>query len=105
MARPLRLHRPDAWYHLTAGGTDRKDIYREERDRRHWLELIPELAERFHLQIFAYVMMDNHYHLLLSAPELNLSQAMQWFHLVLSEGSFDRMAVSYHVENFGPVRL
>jgi REP-associated tyrosine transposase len=79
MARPLRLHRPDAWYHLTARGTDRKDIYREERDRRHWLELIPELAERFHLQIFAYVMMDNHYHLLLSAPELNLSQAMQWF--------------------------
>src|SRR4029434_6763785 len=40
---------------------------------------MPELTERFRLQVFAYVMMNNHYHLLLSAPELNLSQAMQWF--------------------------
>jgi putative transposase len=79
MARPLRVHRPEAWYHVTARGTERKDIFREERDRRHWLELIPELAERFRIPIFAYVMMDNHYHLLVGAPELNLSQAMQWF--------------------------
>jgi putative transposase len=79
MARPLRVHRADAWYHVTARGTKRRDIFREEPDRRHWLELIPELAERFRVPIFAYVMMANHYHLLLSAPELNLSKAMQWF--------------------------
>jgi hypothetical protein len=55
MARPLRVHRADAWYHVTARGTKRRDIFREEPDRRHWLELIPELAERFRVPIFAYV--------------------------------------------------
>ena len=79
MARPLRLQRPDAWYHLCARATERSIIYRSDRERAHWLELFPELVERFRVQIFAYAMMANHYHLLLAAPDLNLSKAMQWF--------------------------
>jgi len=78
VARPLRIQRPDAWYHITGRGTGRKEIYLDESDRRHWLELLPEVAERFRLRIFAYVMMGNHYHLVLAAPELNLSRALQW---------------------------
>ena len=72
------MHRADVWYHVTARGTDRKRIFKDDRDRRHWLELLPEVQERLGLRIFAYVMMENHYHVVLAAPELNLSRAMQW---------------------------
>ena len=41
MARLLRLERPGAWYHITARGNELRLIYRGERDRTHFLELIP----------------------------------------------------------------
>ena len=78
MARPLRINRADIWYHVTARGIDRKTIFHQEAEWRHWRELLPELVHRFRLKLHAYVMMSNHYHLLVEAPEANLSSAMQW---------------------------
>ena len=79
MSRPLRVQRPDAWYHITGRGTERWVIFRRDRDYQHWLELIVELTDRFRLQVMAYAMMPNHYHLIVAAPQMNLSRAMQWF--------------------------
>jgi REP element-mobilizing transposase RayT len=36
------------------------------------------MAERFGCEIFTYVLMGNHYHLLLRTPKANLSRSMQW---------------------------
>ncbi len=33
----------------------------------------------FNLKIYSFVLMSNHYHLILSAPDCNLSEAMQYF--------------------------
>jgi len=78
MARLLRLEQAGAWYHITARGNERRAIYRDERDRRHFLELLPGWLERFRTRLHAYVLMENHYHLLLETCEANLSRAMQW---------------------------
>jgi REP element-mobilizing transposase RayT len=78
MARPLRIERPGGRYHVTARGNEQKAIYRGERDRLHFLELLAELPERFGVRIHAYTLMDNHFHLLMETPEANLSRAMQW---------------------------
>src|SRR5579883_3263070 len=48
------------------------------------LELLAEATERFSLRIHAYVLMDNHFHLLLETPELNLSRSMQWLNVSYS---------------------
>jgi REP element-mobilizing transposase RayT len=37
------------------------------------------MSERFDIDIFAYVLMSNHYHLLLRTQKANLSACMQWF--------------------------
>jgi REP element-mobilizing transposase RayT len=42
------------------------------------LELLEEAVERFVLRLHGYVLMDNHYHLLLQLSDANLSRAMQW---------------------------
>jgi putative transposase len=84
MARPLRIERPGAWYHVTARGNERRPIYRANRDRLHFCELLGQTVENFGLALHAYVLMDNHYHLLLETPEANLSRAMQWLNVSYS---------------------
>src|SRR2546428_13595204 len=78
MARALRIEIPGGRYHLTARGNERKDIFWGDTDRFHLLELLGELTERFGVRVQAYVLMNNHYHLLLETPEPNLSRSMQW---------------------------
>jgi REP element-mobilizing transposase RayT len=66
------------WYHVTARGNERRAIFRDDSDRKHWLALLEQWAERFEMRIHVYVLMDNHYHLLLETRTANLTQAMQW---------------------------
>ena len=46
MARPLRIELAGGWYHVTNRGNERKAIYRDERDRGHFLELVEETTLR-----------------------------------------------------------
>ena len=84
MARPLRMEVPGGCFHITARGNERKDIFREDRDRVHFLGLLGEWSGRFGTRLLAYVLMDNHYHLVVEAPEANLSRAMQWLNVSYS---------------------
>ena len=86
MARPLRIERAGAWYHITARGTERRVIYKDDVDRRRWLGLLAEAAARFNWLVHGYVMMDNHYHLIIQTREANLSQSMQWLQTSYSMG-------------------
>jgi REP element-mobilizing transposase RayT len=69
---------------VTARGNERKRIYRDESDHTHFLELLAEATERFDLRIPGYVLMDNHFHLMLETPEPNLSRSMQWLNVSYS---------------------
>jgi putative transposase len=63
MARPLRIEYEGAYYHVTTRGNERKAIFRDDLDRRKFLELIGRAVEQFDIRVHAYVLMDNHYHL------------------------------------------
>src|SRR5262245_24523527 len=78
MARPLRIERAGAWYYITARGNERKPIYREPRDYQRFCELLGEAAERFRWRIHAYVLLPNHFHLLIETLDANLSASMHW---------------------------
>jgi REP element-mobilizing transposase RayT len=85
MARPLRIEIPDGRYHLTArGNNERRMIFRDDRDREHFLELLAELPDRFGTLLHAFVLMTNHFHLLLQTPEANLSRTGQWLNVSYS---------------------
>ena len=84
MARPLRIEREGGWYHVTSRGNERKAIYRDDRDRQHFLDLLAEVVARFRVRLHVYVLMDNHYHLVLELTERNLSRAIQWLNLSYS---------------------
>ena len=92
MARPLRIDVQDGWYHVMSRGTDRREIFTGDapsaqkaggtsRDCGHFLELLEEMVERYGVKVHAYVLMWNHYHLLVQTPHGNLSRAMQWLNV------------------------
>jgi hypothetical protein len=62
-------------------GVGRRQIFPGEQANLHFLELVGELPSRFGLRVHAYVLMGNHYHLQLEAPQVDLSRAMQWLNL------------------------
>ncbi len=78
MARPLRLEFENAVWHLTARGNEQRDIYRDDVDRERFLLLLSQSVIRFGWKVFAWVLMSNHYHLVLQTPQPNLSRGMQW---------------------------
>ena len=81
VARALRIERAGAWYHVTARGNERRAIYRDQRDRRHFCELLGETVVRFRLVLHAYALMENHFHLLVQTLEPNLGAAMRWLNV------------------------
>jgi REP element-mobilizing transposase RayT len=78
MSRPLRVEFAGAVYHVTARGNEKRTIFRDNRDHRRFERLLGELLGRFRVAIHAYVLMKNHYHLLLETPEANLSKSMHY---------------------------
>ena len=78
MARQPRLTVAGYPHHVIQRGNDRQAIVRDDADRDRLLDLWQEHALTFKVAIHAYVIMDNHFHLLLT-PETNegLSQMMQ----------------------------
>ena len=81
MARPLRIDIPGAWYHVTARGNERRPIFRGDRDFARFVAILEETVGRFRLRLHGYVLMVNHYHLVVETPEANLSRAMQWLNV------------------------
>ena len=77
MARPLRIEYPGAFYHVINRGQSRRDIFLEDKGRQTFLDLLAEIARLWKIEIHAYCLMSNHYHLLESTPAAGLSRAMR----------------------------
>lgn len=77
MPRAARIQYPHALYHVTSRGNGRSVIFHTTADRERFLEQLAERVESYRVVIYAFVLMDNHYHLLLRTPEGNLDRFMQ----------------------------
>ncbi|SRR6266567_204578 len=78
MARPLRLEFAGAVYHLSARGNRREPIFADDPDRARFLELVAHSLARFQIELHAYVLLPNHFHLLAQTRRANLSRWMHW---------------------------
>src|SRR5882724_8554912 len=81
MARPLRILYPNAFYHVTCRGNDRRVIFRDDDDRTRFLERLRSAREIFSVRVHAYVLMSNHFHLIVETPKANLSEFMRQFNI------------------------
>ena len=77
MPRPPRIDRPNGVYHLTSRGNARGDIFFADADRERFVERLRDNLETYNVILYAYVLMDNHFHLLVETPDANLSRFVQ----------------------------
>jgi REP element-mobilizing transposase RayT len=79
MARAWRIEFEGALYHVLSRGNEKQNIVTNDDDRKLFLATVGEMAERFEIDLYVYVLMDNHYHLVFRTNRANLCRSMQWF--------------------------
>ncbi len=77
MSRPLRIEYENAFYHVMNRGRGRQQIFHDAKYYEAFLKSLEEANTRFGIELHAYCLLGNHYHLLLSTPRGNLSRAMR----------------------------
>jgi putative transposase len=78
MPRAVRIQYAGALYHVLCRGDRREDIFLGDGDRNLFLLTLSQACERTGFRIHSYVLMSNHYHLLVETPEPNLVEGMRW---------------------------
>jgi len=77
MARSIRPQFQGAIYHLTVRGNNHQRLFRDNHDKRYYLELLGRYKGRFGCPIYAYILLGNHLHLLLATPRASVGKFMQ----------------------------
>lgn len=76
MARPLRIEEAGI-HHVVTRGNNKRRIYEDDRDRTLFCLRLTETARKEGWSVLAYVLMRNHYHLLLRIGDRGLRHGMQ----------------------------
>lgn len=79
MARKARVEFAGGVYHLLDRGDRQEAIFRDDVDREGFLSTLGQVFIRSGWRVHAFVLMNNHYHLLVETPEPNLVAGMRWF--------------------------
>ena len=78
MPRQPRLELPGIPLHVTQRGVNRCAVFMDDADRLHYRRLLRDACQRRQMSIHAYVLMDNHVHLLLTSVRPgDVSRAMR----------------------------
>jgi len=77
--RTLRIEYEGAICHVLNRGDRREPIFRDDADRKRFLETLDEACVKTDWQIHALCLMGNYFHLVVETPEGNLVEGMKWF--------------------------
>jgi len=65
------------YYHIVNRGVEQRVVYKEHEDFEMFLETLCTACQLYRVQLHGYVLMNNHYHLLIETTEENLSKFMK----------------------------
>lgn len=77
MARPLRIEYPDAVYHVANFGLDGQRVFPSAKYFDAFLEGLEETCSRLNVEVHAFCLLRDQYHLVIKTPEGNLSRFMR----------------------------
>ena len=78
MARKLSVEYPGTLYHVMSRGDQREAIYRDDADRKRFLETLGEACRKTAWPIHAFCLMGKHFHLVIETPQGNLVAGLKW---------------------------
>ena len=68
---------PSDIFHVMARGNNRRQIFRDDLDRRRFLDLMAKSIQQRKWLSYAYCLMGNHVHFLIGAPSFDVSDGMR----------------------------
>jgi len=77
MPRQPRLDAPGALHHVMARGIEGTKVFKSRTDREDFLARVAKLCEAGALIVYAWALMDNHFHLLVRTGVQPLSKNMR----------------------------
>ncbi len=77
MPRRLRYDVPRGYYHVASKGNGDEPVFLDDEDRSFFLSFLGRTALQHEWRCFSYVLMTNHYHLVLQIGRRSLGQGMQ----------------------------
>jgi len=97
MPRKPRIEFAGAVYHVMSRGNRQDAIFLDGRDCEVFLDTLEEVCGRTGWRVHAFVLMGNHYHLLIETPEANLVTGMKWLQGTYTQRFNARHKVSGHL--------
>lgn len=77
MPRPLRVHVPGGFYHVTLRGNHRQALFVHDGDQRLLNRIVARALQTFNSKVHAYCWMTNHLHLLMQVEHVPLGNPMR----------------------------
>jgi len=77
MPRQARLNAPGFLQHVMARGVEQTTIFRDNQDRKAFLDRLAVILEESHTQCYAWALLQNHFHILLRTDSTPLSKVMR----------------------------
>jgi len=77
MPRQARLDAPGTLHHVMGRGIEKTAIFRKEEDRKDFLNRVAVLCQEKAWKVYAFALMDNHFHLLVRTERQSLSYSMK----------------------------
>ena len=87
MSRPPRIEYPGACYYLTGRALQGRKAFEDDLDYRAFEQVLSSVVHRFNWLLQSYVLMPDHYHLVVEVPEANLSKGMRQLNGVYTQHS------------------
>lgn len=97
MPRRPRIQLAGGVYHVTARGNRKQPTFLDPDDHRFHVWCLDRAAARFDWRVHAFVQMTNHFHMLLTTANANLSKGMQWLNGLYAQVFNDRHALTGHL--------
>ncbi|MGD0652169.1 MAG: transposase [Verrucomicrobiia bacterium] len=85
MPRAPRIEFAGAIYHVMNRGDHLEPIFADDRDRERFIETLGEGCESAGWAVHSFVLMPNHYHLLLETLRPTLVKGMQWLNATYTQ--------------------
>ncbi len=76
MTHFARIKYPGAYYHIYNRGVNKHEIFFDDYDRKMFLKATSESVKKYNVNLFAFCLMDNHFHLFIQTVSPNLSEAI-----------------------------
>jgi REP element-mobilizing transposase RayT len=74
---------------VTSRGNEKREVFRDDADRKRWLGLLGKVVVLFGWRLHGYVLMGNHFHLIVETPIPSLSRGMRHLNGVYTQ-AFNR---------------